>query len=133
MAGKCPSNISKLKGGVSCIDAAGHTCFCSKAGCKCDYYEQFLPQSDKNFSAQVDWCGKYDRGVKDASGNVKYNNQFCQDHTQTLPEAPIIMGAKQAGNALGINADNLTLLAIGGLCIGCLGYDSKLIFLRSKN
>ena len=122
MPGKCPNaaGIKKLKGGVSCIDAAGHTCFCSKAGCKCDYYEQFLPQSDKNFSAQVDWCTRYDPGVKDASGNVKYNSQFCKDHTQTLPGPPIVMGAQQAADALGINADNLTLLAMGGLVLVAL-------------
>lgn len=113
MVGRCPKNIKSLKGGVSCIDAAGHTCFCSPAGCQCGSYSTELAGQDaKNFDAHVEWCTRYD-----PSG--KYN-QFCKDHTQSLPGPPIVLGAQQAAGAIGLTTDNLTLLALGGLVLVAL-------------
>lgn len=113
MAGTCPRDITKLKGGVACVDSKGHTCFCSKVGCRCGiYYEG--SQANKNFDAQVEWCTQYDP-------HGKYN-KFCKDHDQNLPEPVVVMGTNQAkdailsaANSVGFNWDNLTTFALIGI------------------
>ena len=97
MAGKCPTtaNIKKLKGGVSCIDAKNNTCFCSKAGCKCDqYFEPIGGQGAKNFDAQYGWCEQYDPGTIGNDGNLKFNNQWCKNH---MPIKDSVAGNTAAG------------------------------------
>ena len=114
MAGSCPKNYKNLKGGVSCVDAAGHSCFCSKYGCKCGTYFEGSQQF-KDFDAHVDWCTQYDP-------HGKYN-QFCKDHSQNIddPHGAGGQAAGQAGKAIqdaaGITGDTLTYLALGGIAL----------------
>ena len=81
MAGKCPSDYKKLKGGVSCIDTKGQTCFCSKAGCNCGIYYE-MDQGNKNFDAQFGWCEKYDPNGA--------NNAWCKDHMPIPDSAAVV-------------------------------------------
>jgi hypothetical protein len=118
MTGRCPKNLKSLKGGVSCVDAAGHTCFCSKYGCKCGIYYE-ANQDFKNFDAHVEWCTRYNQ-----NGYANPKDQFCIDHTQSIddPHGALGAGAKQAAdsltkgaNSLGLNWDNLTYVGLAGL------------------
>jgi len=119
MVGKCPHNPKTLKGGVTCIDGAGHHCFCNKNGCTCGDYtgDNILgsrAEDAKNLDARREWCANHDP-------QGKYN-QFCADYGPGIPygKSAAQLGGDtiiSAADKAGLNWDNLTLIGLGGLAL----------------